>query len=88
MLFLKPNTYPVLIGSSPLCRFVCIVPFSTVKSCKRESFTPVAGPIHNIPKSKRRQTKKPFLIIHGNVNQIYPLIPSEWLDAFRMLVRR
>lgn len=44
MLFLKLNTYPVLIGSSPLCLFVCIVPFSTVKSCKRESFTPVAGP--------------------------------------------
>ena len=37
-------TYPVLIGSSPLCRFVCMVPFSTVKSCSLESFAPVGGP--------------------------------------------
>lgn len=38
------NTHPVLIGSSPLCLFVWIVPFSTAKSCIRESFAPVAGP--------------------------------------------
>lgn len=46
-------SYPLFIGSSPLCRFVWIVPFSTAKSCILESFVPpVVGPADALKRSK------------------------------------